>query len=192
MDASPAPNSDRPDPGRGDAGQPDADQLMAEVYNELRSLASQYLQHERPGHTLQPTALVHEAYLRLAEITRIQRKDRTHFFAAASGAIRRVLVDHARAKSAAKRGGGRNRITLTGIEGLSSGATVDLLALDEALSRLGRLDERKARVVELRFFGGLTIEATARSLGVGTTTVQDDWAFARAWLRRELGEPNQQ
>ncbi len=130
--------------------------------------------------------------MRLAEITRIQWKDRTHFFAAASGAIRRVLVDHARAKSAAKRGGGLNRITLTGIEGLSSGPTVDLLALDEALSKLGRLDERKARVVELRFFGGLTIEATARSLGVSTTTVEDDWAFARAWLRRELGEPNQQ
>jgi RNA polymerase sigma factor (TIGR02999 family) len=160
------------------------DDLLAGVYDSLRALAAGYLKGERRGHTLQPTALVHEAYLRLAELDRIQWKDPAHFFAAAAGAIRRVLVDHARARGAAKRGGGAARLTLTGLDAGPEEAPLDLLALDEALERLAGLDPRKARVVELRFFGGLTIAQTAESLGVGPTTVEDDWAFARSWLRR--------
>ncbi len=170
------------------AGQPDTDQLLALVYDELRSLASAYLQRERPGHTLQPTALVHEAYLRLAELTAVKWKDRSHFCAAAAGAIRRVLVDHARGHKAAKRGGDRNRVTLSGLEGRPDEPPIDLLALDEGLTSLAALDERKARVVELRFFGGLTIAETAHALDIGTTTVEDDWAFARSWLARRLRE----
>ncbi len=169
-----------------DPGGPDTPQLMALVYDELRVLASEYMRRERPGHTLQPTALVNEAFLRLARLDRMKWKDKAHFQAAAAGVIRRVLVDHARARNAAKRGGGRGRVTLSGLEGVPGASTMDLLALDEALARLAKLDARKARIVELRFFGGLTIEQTARSLGVGTTAVEDDWAFARPWLRREL------
>jgi RNA polymerase sigma factor (TIGR02999 family) len=161
---------------------------MAQLYDELRSLATDYLQRERPGHTLQPTALVHEAYLRLADLKQIRWRDETHFQAAAAGTIRRVLVDHARAKGAAKRGAGRERVTLSGIEGVAGASELDLLALDVAIEKLATLDERKAQVVELRFFGGLTIDETAATLGVGTTTVEDDWAFARSWLGRELRE----
>jgi RNA polymerase sigma factor (TIGR02999 family) len=175
----------------------DTPQLMAEVYDELRALAADYLKRERPGHTLQPTALVHEAYLRLAGLDRLKWRGPEHFQAAAAGTIRRVLVDHARGRNASKRGGGgaggggggRRRITLGALEGLPPASTLDLLALDEALEKLAALDARKARVVELRFFGGLTIDDTALALGVGTTTVEDDWAFARSWLRRELREP---
>ena len=162
--------------------------LIEVVYQELRRLAADYLQRERPDHTLQPTALVHEAYMRLSELDRIEWRDRTHFYAAAAGAIRRVLVDHARGHKAAKRGGGWQRITLTGLGSGGGGHEIDVLALDEALARLAQLDERKARVVELRYFAGMTIGETARSLGVGTTTVDDDWAFAKSWLRRELGD----
>lgn len=162
--------------------------LFELVYQELRRLAAAYLQQERPDHTLQPTALVHEAYMRLSELDRIEWRDRTHFYAAAAGAIRRVLVDHARSHRAAKRGGGWHRITLTGLGSGIGGRDIDVLALDEALGRLAGLDPRKARVVELRYFAGMTIEETARSLGVGTTTVDDDWAFAKSWLRRELDE----
>lgn len=162
--------------------------LLALVYEELRRLAADYLRRERPDHTLQPTALVHEAYLRLAELDRIQWRDQTHFYAAAAGAIRRVLVDHARAHGAAKRGGGWQRITLTGLGGGASRRPIDVLALEDAMQRLAAMDGRKARVVELRYFGGMTIAETARALNIGTTTVEDDWAFARAWLRREIDD----
>ena len=156
--------------------------LLETLYQELRRLAADYLRRERPDHTLQPTALVHEAYIRLAELDRIEWRDQTHFYAAAAGAIRRVLVDHARAHDAAKRGGGWHRITLTGLGAGGRDQDIDILALDEALHRLAELDPRKARVVELRFFGGMTIAETARSLDFGTTTIEDDWAFARSWL----------
>ena len=161
--------------------------LLEVVYHELRRLAADYLRRERPDHTLQPTALVHEAYMRLAELDRIEWRDQTHFYAAAAGAIRRVLVDHARAHDAAKRGGGWHRITLTGLGGGPRDREVDIIALDEALQRLAEFDARKARVVELRYFAGMTIAETARTLDVGTTTVEDDWAFARSWLRRQIG-----
>lgn len=173
------------------AGNETPESWMVDVYEELRRLAAGYMRQERANHTLQPTAIVNEAYLRLARLDRIEWKDKTHFFVAAAGAIRRVLVDSARAHRAAKRGGGNaNRVTLTGVslhdERLD--AQVDLIALDDALSRLAELDPRKARVVELRFFSGLTIAQTADAVGVGTTTVEDDWAFARSWLRREMGQ----
>ncbi len=185
MDPSP------PEPSRDDRPS-DADDLLPLVYDELRALAAESLRHERRGHTLQPTALVHEAYMRLAQLDRIRWKDKTHFLVAGAGAIRRVLVDSARAKNTAKRGGNASRITLSAVDGQGGGTPqhweLDVLALDEALGRLAELDGRKARVVELRYFGGLTIEETARTLDVGTTTVEDDWAFARSWLARQLGE----
>ncbi len=125
--------------------------------------------------------------MRLANIDRMEFRDETHFARAASGAIRRVLVDHARAKKAAKRGGDWRRITLSGLEDISKEPSVDILALNDALNRLGELDERAVRVVELRFFGGMTIEESARTLGSGVTTVKEKWEFARVWLQRELG-----
>ncbi len=164
-----------------------ASQLMPKVYAELRALAEAYLLQERPDHTLQPTALVHEAYLRLAEIDRIEFRDQAHFANAAAGAIRRVLVDHARSKKAAKRGRGWRRLTLSGLEGMPGTSSIDMLALNDAMERLAKLDERSARVVELRFFGGMTIAQTAELLGLGVTTVKEKWEFARVWLRRELG-----
>ncbi len=160
--------------------------LLPAVYDELRRIAALHLARERVDHTLQPTAVVHEAWLRLSELDRMRFDDESHFLVAAAGAIRRVLVDHARARRAEKRGGAAERITLSGVSETGGGA-VDLLALDEALALLAEKDARKARVVELRYFGGLTIDETAETLGVGSTTVEDDWAFARAWLRRTLG-----
>lgn len=167
-----------------------AAELMELVYDELRAIAAEQLRHERVGHTLQPTALVHEAYLRLAKLDRINWQDRTHFHVTAAAVIRRVLVDHARARLTSKRGGGSERITLSehNTPIVDPNAVIDVLALDEAMKKLHALAERKCRVVELRYFGGLTIQETAAALGVGTTTVEDDWAFARAWLRRELGD----
>lgn len=161
--------------------------LVGRVYDELRAIAAAHLRGEGRNHTLEPTAIVHEAFIRLAEMTRLAWRDERHFAIAAAGAIRRVLVDHARARNARKRGRGWRQVTLCGLEDVSGTDALDALALDEALERLHSLDPRKARVVELRYFGGLTIEETAQALGVGTTTVEDDWAFARAWLRRELG-----
>jgi len=164
----------------------DAGDLIPLVYDELRALAAEHLSRERPGHTLQPTALVHEAYMRLARLDRIRFENERDFLVAASGAIRRVLVDHARTKGAVKRGCGAQRVTLSGLADDASEASVDLLALDDALEKLGRKDARKARVAELRYFGGLTIAETASSLSVSTTTVENDWSMARAWLQREL------
>jgi RNA polymerase sigma factor (TIGR02999 family) len=171
------------------AGDPDAAaSLFALVYDELRRLAASALRRERPDHTLQATALVHEAYLRLADEPDARWENRAHFLAVAAQAMRRILVDHARGRNAQKRGGGDVRRSLDGLEGIvaAEGPEVDLLALDEALGRLAVFDPRQARVVELRFFGGLTVEETAAVTGLSDRTVKREWQMARAWLRREM------
>lgn len=163
------------------------DELMPLVYEELRRQASQYLRKERQGHTLQTTALIHEAYLRLAGQNEIEWQNRNHFFAIASTAMRRILVDHARTRHREKRGGNAEDIPLD--DALMIGVSqksVDLVALDEALVRLERLDPRQAKVVELRFFSGLTNEETAKVLAVSNATVRNDWAMAKAWLHGQL------
>jgi len=162
------------------------DELMTLVYEDLHRLADRYLSAERSAQTLQPTALVHEAYLRLASSEQVW-ENRAHFFGAAARAIRRILLDRARARQADRRGGGRGRLSLEAAGDVAvDGPRLDFLALDEALERLARLDATKARVVELRFFGGLDIEETAQALGTSASTVERDWRFARAWLHREL------
>lgn len=163
-----------------------AAELLPIVYEELRALAACYLRRERGEHTLQPTALVHEAFVRLVDQVRIEWRDRAHFFRTAAQAMRRVLVDHARARDAAKRGGGCRRVVLDDEVAPQARPQVDLLELDDLLTRLAALNERHAQVIELRFFGGMTIDETAAALGVSTTTVEDDWAVARAWLRRHM------
>jgi RNA polymerase sigma factor (TIGR02999 family) len=168
-------------------GEPGAlDQLVPLVYAELRELARHYLRQERAGHTLQPTALVHEAYLRLARESDAGFNNRIHFLGAAANVMRRVLVDHARRRKAIKRGAGEPVVDLD--QSLATGidANVDLLALDEALDRLAERSPAPARVVELRYFGGLSVAETADLLGVAPITVKRHWAFARVWLYREL------
>lgn len=162
-----------------------ADRLLPLIYDELRGLAADYLRNERPNHTLQPTALVHEVYLRLIDQEQTDWKNRAHFFALAAEMIRRVLVDHARAKQAAKRGGDRERVSLEDADQRVE-HQVDLLTLDELLEELDTLSERQRRVVELRFFGGLTVKDTAHVLGISTPTVKADWRLARAWLGTRL------
>lgn len=163
------------------------EQLTALVYDELRRIAAGYLRAERPDHTLQPTALVHEAFLRLSAHS-AEWENRSHFLAIAATTMRRVLVDHARRRAAAKRDGGI-MITMDDAVGApEAGAdALDLLAVDEALARFAALDERAARVVELRFFGGLSVEETAEALRISSASVKRDWTFARAWLGKELG-----
>jgi RNA polymerase sigma factor (TIGR02999 family) len=163
-------------------------QLAPLVYDELRALAGQYLPPKAAGRTatLQPTALVHEAFLRLIERNPGDYKGRTHFLATAATAMRSVLVDYVRARCAAKRGAGWCRITLDQAAAFQPQGEIDFVALDEALARLARLKERAARIVELRFFGGLSVEETADHLGVSARTVKGDWRAARAWLRAEL------
>ena len=162
--------------------------LLPLVYDQLRALAASHFSRQPVGHTLQPTALVHEAYLKLAGGENARWESRAHFFAVAARAMRQILMNHARDKAAAKRGGGWHKITLD--EAVtppgSASREIDLIALDEALDKLGGLSERQARIIELRYFGGLTIDETAHVLGLGTTTVEDDWHLAKAWLRREL------
>jgi RNA polymerase sigma factor (TIGR02999 family) len=171
------------DPRPGSGGD-----LDARLYGELRALAGDFLRRERSDHTLQPTALVHEAWIRLSAEAGSPWDNRARFFAIAAQAMRRILIDHARRKQADKRGGGAQRITLvTDITPPLDSADVDLLALDEALDRLAALDERQARVVELRFFAGLTVDEVAEALDVSARTVAGDWRLARAWLSRELG-----
>jgi RNA polymerase sigma-70 factor (ECF subfamily) len=163
-----------------------ADRLLPLVYDELRALAAARLAQERAGHTLQPTALAHEAYLKLVDQSRVQWRGREHFLAVASTFIRRILVDHARSYKAAKRGAG-HRVGLDASETLVPAEDgVDLIDVDEALIELARLSERQARVVELRFFAGLDVAQTAAVLDVAERTVKGDWAVARAWLRRRL------
>jgi RNA polymerase sigma-70 factor (ECF subfamily) len=166
------------------------EQLLPLVYDGLRGLARSQLRRERADHTLQATELVHEAYERLADQTRVNWRGRTHFFAVAAQVMRRLLVDHARQRGRRKRGGGAQRITLGGLAD-RAGPDLDLeelVALDRALKKLAELDEREARVVELRYFAGLTTEEIASVLGVSERTVRNDWTFARAWLQRELSE----
>jgi RNA polymerase sigma factor (TIGR02999 family) len=170
-----------------------AAELMPLVYDELRRIAGAYMRRERPGQTIQPTALVHEAYLRLLADKKQAWEGRTHFLAIAANSMRQILVERARARHTQKRGGDRERVTLD--EGALRGgddavdeAALDLLALDEALDRLAALDAQQARVVELRFFGGLTIEETAAELDISPATVKRHWTLARAWLRREVRE----
>jgi RNA polymerase sigma factor (TIGR02999 family) len=163
------------------------DQLFSLLYQDLRRLAASYLQGERPNHTLQPTALVHELYMRLfASDEPISFQNRAHFFAIAAQTLRRILVDHARAYRAAKRGGGQIKLSLTAAQGWAEPEETDLVALDEALRQLEQLDERAARVVELRFFGGLEEDQVAEVLGVAPITVKRDWKSARAWLMSQL------
>ena len=174
-------------------GTPD-DQVLGEwiplVYAELKRLASYWLQHERPGHTLQPTALVHEAYLRLADQKNARWQSKTHFVRVAATVMRRVLVDYSRGHNAAKRGGHAERVALeVAVVGLQ-GRTADVIAVDDALNRLAEFDPQQARLVELRFFGGLSIEETAVVLGVSAATVKRNWSVAKAWLAREMsGRP---
>jgi RNA polymerase sigma factor (TIGR02999 family) len=168
-------------------GDPDAgDALMQAIYAELRTLAAGYLRRERAGHTLQPTALVNEAYLRLVDQRNADYQSRGHFLAVAAMVMRRILVNHAQAKAAAKRGGGAARVPLADDVAVSPGTDLDVLALDEALKSLARLDERKARVVEQRFFAGMEMSQIAENLGVSLATVKRDWEFARTWLAREM------
>lgn len=162
------------------------EQLFALVYRDLKRMAARRLSAERAGHTLQPTALVNEAYLRLAAQNNARWRNRGHFFAMAAGMMRRILVDHARARHRHKRGGGAITISLDPRLGLHAETDLDILAVDEALDRLGRIDAPKARVVELRFFGGLSIPETARALDCSTATIDRHWAAAKAWLFREL------
>ena len=172
--------------GEHSAGdQLDADELLQQVYGQLRDLAARHLRRQRSDHTLQPTALVHEAYLKLARAD-ARWNDEQHFFAVAATAMRQILLNHAQAKRAAKRNANRVDITL-GQFGASASSSVELLALDAALSKLEALDARFARLVELRFFGGLTMDQVATQLGVARSTVQEDWRYVRAWLARELG-----
>lgn len=161
-------------------------ELFPLVYNELRVLAAHHLAGERSGHTLQPTALVHEAYLRLVGPEEGTWQNRAHFFGAAAKAIRRILIEHARGKASHKRGGGAERVTLEGLEMEATMAGVDLLDLNDSLERLAAMDPAKAGVVELRYFGGLTLEESAQVLGVSVPTVSRHWEFARAWLHRDM------
>lgn len=158
------------------------DQMLPVVYEELHRLAERYLSRERPGHTLQPTALVHEAYLRLVDQRRVDWRNRAQFLGLAASMMRRILVNHARDRAAGKRGGGAEAVSLGLMEAVAGVEEIDLIALEDALGRLGAQDERKGRVVELKFFGGLTIEEIAEVLGVSGATVEREWAFARAWL----------
>lgn len=165
-----------------------ADELMPLVYDELRRLAQHYMAGERPGHTLQATALVNEAYVRLVGSGDASWQNRAHFFAAAAVAIRRILVQHARAAGSQKRGGDRMRADLDIATLESCSANDRVLAVDEALERLARMDPQKARLVELRFFAGMTTEEMAESIGVSVRTIAREWDLARAWLTRELSE----
>ena len=162
-----------------------ADELLPLVYQELRALAQSHLRHERADHTLQATALVHEAYLRLVNSQSVAPRDRTHFFALAAQAIRRILVDHARRHARQKRGGGCARLSLEDVPAPMM-PDVDLLALDEALDKLARGNPQSARIVEMHFFAGSTFEEIAEMLSVSLSTVRREWRVARAWLHREL------
>jgi RNA polymerase sigma-70 factor, ECF subfamily len=160
-------------------------ELTPLVYDELRRLADGYLRRERPDHTLQPTALIHEAYLRLVD----QNQDfdsRKHFYGVAAHLMRTILVDHARSRRADKRGGGGDKVPLDGVELFSSGRGIDFLALDEALDRLAKFDQRKSRAIELRYFGGLGVEESAEALAISVATMRRELRFAESWLFREL------
>jgi RNA polymerase sigma factor (TIGR02999 family) len=161
-------------------------ELVPIVHGELRRLARRQMAGERPDHTLQPTALVNEAYLRLANLREMRWQDRAHFFAMAARLMRRILVDAARSRGYQKRGGGAQRVSFTEALDVADGQPTDVVALDRALEALAQVDERKSHVVELRFFGGLSVEETAEALHVSRETVKRDWTFAKMWLQRHL------
>jgi len=162
------------------------ERLLPLVYDELRKLARKYLSRERADHTLQPTALVHEAYLRLVDQQHVSWQNRAQFFGLAATLMRNILVDHARRHRAEKRGGGEYELSLSEADRYGEHPNIKLIALDEALNHLARSSPQHAQVVELRYFGGLTIEETANVLGISHATVERDWTFARAWLKKEL------
>jgi len=170
--------------GRGDkAG---LDQMLPVLYDELHRLAEAYLRREDPGHTLQPTALVHEAYLRLIDQRRVDWRNRAQFLGVAAGIMRRILVDHARGRAAQKRGGGAEAVSLSLVEAPSGRPEVELIALEQALEQLTALDPRKTQVVELKFFGGLSAREIAEVMGISEATVEREWTFARAWLYKAI------
>jgi RNA polymerase sigma-70 factor (ECF subfamily) len=175
--------------GRGDISA--RDELVPAVYEELRRQAHRYLQRERPGHTLETTGLVHEAYIRLVDQRQADWQNRAHFFGIAGQMMRRVLIDYARSKQAVKRGGGGIQVTLEDAMAAAEARGIDLLDLDESLTRLAELDPQQAKVVELRYFAGLGIEETAQALEISPATVKREWAMARAWLRRDLAQDPQ-
>jgi len=162
------------------------DKMMPAIYDELRRQAARYLRQERPGHTLQTTALIHEAYVRLVDQRNVQWQNRAHFFGIAAQMMRRILVDHARTKKRAKRGGSDIKVSLDDAAVAVKGPDQDVVAVEEVLSRLSKTDEQQSRVVELRFFSGLTVEETAEVMGISPATVKRDWSMAKAWLHREL------
>ena len=162
------------------------DALLPVVYEELRKQAANYLRRERVGHTLQTTALIHEAYLKLVDQKNVHWQNRAHFFGIAAQLMRRILVDHARAKNRAKRGGSNIRVSFNEANVLAPSQNIDIVALDEALERLSEIDEQQSRIVELRFFSGLTVDETAEVLAISPATVKRDWSMAKAWLHREI------
>lgn len=164
------------------------DKLMPVVYQELHRLAHHYMRNERAGHTLQTTALVNEAYMRLADYKRMRWQNRAHFFAVAAQVMRRILVENARSRNYAKRGGGAQQVELEDTAVISAGRAAEVIAVEEALTGLESWDSRKGRIVELRFFGGLTIEETAAVMKLSPTTVQREWRSAKAWLYRAINE----
>lgn len=164
------------------------DRLMPVVYQELRRLAHHYMRHERAGHTLQTTALVNEVYLRLIDYRKMDLQNRAHFFAVAAQVMRRILIDHARSRNFAKRGGRADRLSLDEAAIVSEERSAELIAVDDALMELETWDERKSKIVELRFFGGLSIEETAEVIKVSPTTVQREWRSAKAWLYQAIAQ----
>jgi RNA polymerase sigma-70 factor (ECF subfamily) len=166
-------------------------QLTPRVYDELRRIAGHFMKDERTGRTIQTTALVHEAYLKLIDVTNVDWQHRAHFFAVSAQIMRRILLDRARRRVAAKRGGAAPRVNLDEVPDIGSGRARELIALDDALNALATVDPRKARVIELRFFAGLSVEETAEVLKVSSDTVKRDWKLARAWLLAELGDQNE-
>ena len=161
-------------------------QLIPLVEVELRRLAKHYMGRENPGHTLQTSALINEAYIRLIDQQSVQWKDRAHFFAVSAQIMRHILIDHARSHRSAKRGGGARKIPLDELEAVSDQRATELLALDDALNTLAVLDPRKSQMIELRFFGGLSIEETAEAMGISPMTITREWRLAKAWLHREM------
>jgi RNA polymerase sigma factor (TIGR02999 family) len=171
--------------GQGDKAA--LDQLLPAVYDELHRMAARYLRRERPDHTLQPTALINEAYLRLVDQNGVTWENRSHFFGIAANVMRRILVDHARGHQAAKRGGSMIKLPLDeGIHGSPKHEEIDLVALDAALTRLAKMDPEQSKLVELRYFAGLTIDETAEVMGISPATMKRKWTLSRAWLRREI------
>ena len=168
------------------ADEPAVQGVLPLLYDELRRLAGGYLRRERPDHTLQPTALVHEAYLKLAAQDRVRWRNRAHFIGVAAQVMRRILVDHARASHAAKRGGEATRVPLDDVDPGRDGPSIDVFALDQAMTRLAAFDPRQARIVELRYFGGLTVEEVGELLDLSPATIKREWHLARAWIHREL------